>query len=302
MLLNITNGGLTTSTQDTQITLHSLMNLNNIHTIFNQYEEWTDFELAFMPDSESPTLSPTRPFRESVAMDVRVPVSRVANVYENEENKVPDQNQSESEIRVQAPLSVDIVNELQRENQDAEEDKILEENQSVYVGGFTEQALHELLERVFKQTLAAECVDKKTPKRNLTQAEAKMKIDDSENDVLSGKQWVKDTSCGLKFIDEEFLSKQKKVLGYFLKTMGKNFWEGKSIMSVSMPITLFSSESMLTKFAATLAFAPNILPTAGQQKTPLEALQYVIAFFFSTLHMGIAQVKPFNPIIGIHTL
>jgi len=322
ILLNITNGGLVSSTQDTQITLHSLMNLNNIPKILNQYDEWDDFELAFMPSAENTENDPRHQrdlYKESVAMDMRITAS-----------KVPHQEfeaQEGDEVRVQNPLeSSNLVNELENENsknsksRSHEESKGDEEDLSGYlvpkgkrvsdnfipeeiIGEIKhmeakEEDLNALLDKIRKGIPAIECVDKNVPKKKLTLEQISSIITNEENALLNGKTWRRDPANGLRFIDEEFLDKQKKVLGYFLRSMGRNFLEGKSIMNVSLPITIFSGESMLQRCSSSFGYAVPLLQLAGQQTDKLEAFKYVAAAFFSNGILGIAQVKPFNPIIG----
>lgn len=329
ILLNITNGGICTTVQDTQITLHSLMQLNNVHTMFDKYEEWDDFELAFMPNSDN--LHAVNKPRESIAMDFRIRASKITPIHENDEFNSPKTDEEGDEVKMQEPLeSSKLVNELEKEALAIKGDSEEENSSNVGVsksetkekekvdeaddydlkdvkevlaplyrnGQPTKEDYLRLLDRVRKDVLASECVDKKTPARKLSLEEFNAVILDEDNEVLNGKQWKKDPAAGLRFTDEEFLAKQKKVLGHFLRSMGKNLLEGKSIMNVSMPITIFGNESMLQRASSSFGYAPTFLSLAGQQEDKLEAFKYVIAFYFSTLHMGITQVKPFNPILG----
>jgi len=320
ILLNITNGGLVSSTQDTQITLHSLMNLNNIPKILNQYDEWDDFELAFMPSAENGGENDQRNARdllkESVAMDMRFTVAKVPQDFGTE--------QEGDEIQVQKPLeSSNLVDELENEyvnKQKITEESKGEEDLSGYlvpknkkksediipkevIGEITrmtakEGDLNALLEKVRKNIPTLECIDKNVQKKTLTPEQVNAIIPNEENDLLNGKTWKRDPANGLRFIDEEFLDKQKKVLGYFLRSMGRNFLEGKSIMNVSLPITIFSGESMLQRCSSSFGYAVPLLELAGQQTDRLEAFKYAAAAFFSNGILGIAQIKPFNPIIG----
>lgn len=316
ILMSMTNGGLVSSAQDTQITLHSLTNITNLPTIFNQYEEWDDFELAFMPTSDYAGK------RESIAMDIRKSVHRLTiNRYnrEPEQDKqtfpeIPElpEHSTDQILKLQNPLECsNIVTVLERESvmnrmSPAEESKVEEDLLAMISSTIkpeqppviVEQDLFALLEKVRKEIVTIECIDKKFVQRPLANEELSATISEADNDILNGKTWKKDPSNGLRFTDEDFLNAQKKVLGHFLRSMGKNFLEGKSIMNVSLPVTIFSRESMLQRAASSLAYAPTLLPIAGQQTSPLEAFKYVTAFYFSTLHTAIAQSKPFNPILG----
>jgi len=315
IMVNITNGGMVSTVQDTQINLHSLMNINNVQKVFDQYPEWDDFELAFMPTSDNDSQ------RESIAMDMRMTVAKVSG-------NLNEVQQDGDEINVQNPLdSSNIMNELEKddvpikseESKDEEDLKNMlspltekkEELKEPETVSLTQQILSPeksaaeepedlnlLLEKVWKFIPALECIDPNFPKKELTPALLNAVITDEENPLLNGKIWKRDPANGLRFVDDDFLTEQKKVLGHFLRSMGKNFLEGKSIMSVSLPITIFSGESMLQRCSSSFGYAPTFLTAAGKQTDKLEAFKYVIATYFSSVHMGIAQIKPFNPILG----
>jgi len=43
---------------------------------------------------------------------------------------------------------------------------------------------------------------------------------------------------GVEFINQECLARQRGVLGYMVKTLGKAIIEGKSLMNISLPINV----------------------------------------------------------------
>jgi hypothetical protein len=45
-------------------------------------------------------------------------------------------------------------------------------------------------------------------------------------------------AAGLEYINEEEMKKQRSVIGYMIKTVGSNLLQGKSIMSISLPINI----------------------------------------------------------------
>lgn len=49
---------------------------------------------------------------------------------------------------------------------------------------------------------------------------------------------------GLIFNDKELMSKQNKVIGYLIKKMGSNLIKGKSIMNISLPVTIFDKRTL----------------------------------------------------------
>eukprot|EP00472_Partenskyella_glossopodia_P014679 CAMPEP_0197522730 /NCGR_PEP_ID=MMETSP1318-20131121/7817_1 /TAXON_ID=552666 /ORGANISM="Partenskyella glossopodia, Strain RCC365" /LENGTH=370 /DNA_ID=CAMNT_0043075195 /DNA_START=185 /DNA_END=1297 /DNA_ORIENTATION=+ len=103
---------------------------------------------------------------------------------------------------------------------------------------------------------------------------------------------------GCSFVGKEGLNMNRTVVTHMIKTLGKNIMEGKSVISVSLPVTIFESRSFLERMTDHWAFAPLYLNKAAQSKTPEERLKWAIAFVVSGLHNGCKQKKPFNPILG----
>lgn len=52
-------------------------------------------------------------------------------------------------------------------------------------------------------------------------------------------------SDGLVFTNDEVINKQRSVAGYLVKKIGLNLIKGKSIMNVSLPLTIFDTRSIL---------------------------------------------------------
>jgi hypothetical protein len=102
---------------------------------------------------------------------------------------------------------------------------------------------------------------------------------------------------GLIYTDRDTISKQRRVLKHFIKKIGSNLIRGRSLLSVSFPVTIFQPISLLQKLIETFAFAPTYLEMAGQA-SGVERFKQVIAFAVATLHIPIEQKKPFNPILG----
>jgi hypothetical protein len=53
------------------------------------------------------------------------------------------------------------------------------------------------------------------------------------------------TKEGLEFINQDLIQKQRGVIGHLIKKIGANFFQGKSIMNISLPINIFDCRSML---------------------------------------------------------
>lgn len=69
--------------------------------------------------------------------------------------------------------------------------------------------------------------------------------------------WTKDTdSGGLEYLNKEKMAAQKSVLKHILKQMSKNILSGKSILSMSLPVHIFSAESHLERLLHSFRLAP----------------------------------------------
>ena len=80
--------------------------------------------------------------------------------------------------------------------------------------------------------------------------------------------------------------------------MGSNIVQGKSVMSISLPIDIFDSLSQLERMAGGFTYAPIFLQKAALCEDPIERLKLTITFFNTVFHMSAHVEKPFNPILG----
>jgi len=102
----------------------------------------------------------------------------------------------------------------------------------------------------------------------------------------------------LEMVNQYLLKKQKQVLGYLIKQFGSVLMSGKSIMTVSLPITIFEPRSLLERLADSFAFAPHFLEKGGSTTDIYEQFKLAFAFYLTTLGTDLCPEKPFNPIIG----
>ena len=94
------------------------------------------------------------------------------------------------------------------------------------------------------------------------------------------------------------MNAQKKVLGYIVKKMGSNLIQGKSILNISLPVDIFSTESNLERVARTFVYAPLILEKAAAMTDPVEQLKQVVIVSLTHSLLYISMEKPFNPVLG----
>nr|CCA23572.1 conserved hypothetical protein [Albugo laibachii Nc14] len=102
----------------------------------------------------------------------------------------------------------------------------------------------------------------------------------------------------LKLIDKQVARKQSGVLKDVIKSAGAKILEGKSAVSLSLPVRIFEPRTNLERIIDLFLYAPTLLKRASEQADPLERFKYVIAFAVAGLHHGLGQLKPFNPILG----
>jgi len=105
-------------------------------------------------------------------------------------------------------------------------------------------------------------------------------------------------SGSLEMVNQYLLKKQKQVLGYLIKQFGSVLMSGKSILTISLPITIFEPRSLLERLADSFVFAPHFLEKGGETTDVLEQFRLAFAFYLTTIPTDLNPEKPFNPIIG----
>ncbi|CAD8085572.1 unnamed protein product [Paramecium primaurelia] len=103
---------------------------------------------------------------------------------------------------------------------------------------------------------------------------------------------------GLKVINEEKLAAQKAVIKFLLTRIGASLMMGKSITSISMPVTIFEARSNTERVCNSMGFAPIYLEDAAQSQDIYYRIKQCAAFQFGFIFMYLSCEKPFNPILG----
>jgi len=146
-------------------------------------------------------------------------------------------------------------------------------------------------------TVVKNCVDPKFPYPDASKYKDNKYVE-KQGHWLLGTDFKRSPDCALEVLNQEWIDSQKRVLGQILKNMGKNLLEGKSIMNMSLPVSIFSKDSILQRAAKIITYAPDFVERAATTTDELEQFKIIVAFYFSMLHIGIEQQKPFNPILG----
>jgi hypothetical protein len=105
-------------------------------------------------------------------------------------------------------------------------------------------------------------------------------------------------SGGLKLMDKEIAKKQGGVLKEVIKSAGAKILEGKSAVSLSLPVRIFEPRTNLERLCDLMLYAPTFLNRAADATDPLERMKLVLAFTVAGMHHSVGQLKPFNPILG----
>lgn len=74
--------------------------------------------------------------------------------------------------------------------------------------------------------------------------------------------------------------------------------EGRSVVSVSLPVRIFEKRSAIERILDIFSTGPIYLKKAAESQSQFDRMKYVIAFVVSGVHQTIDMRKPFNPIIG----
>ncbi|CAD8111875.1 unnamed protein product [Paramecium sonneborni] len=103
---------------------------------------------------------------------------------------------------------------------------------------------------------------------------------------------------GLKCINEVKVNAQKSVVKFLLARIGTSLLMGRSLTSISMPVTIFESRSNTERACSSLAFAPVFLDDAAISKDKFHRIKQCAAFSFGFIFSYLSMEKPFNPILG----
>jgi len=142
-------------------------------------------------------------------------------------------------------------------------------------------------------TIALNCLEK--VKQNFSKGEKEIATDAKQ---IVYKNYKRHDDGTIEMVNQESLRRQKQVLGSLVKQFGSALFSGKSIMSISLPVTIFESRSQLEREAYNLLYAPQFLEKASTTSNLIEQFKQTIAFFIASLPIGSNPQKPFNPILG----
>jgi len=145
--------------------------------------------------------------------------------------------------------------------------------------------------KLMKQLESGKEIEDKTAKEAI-------KINDPKYKWFLEHLYDIDPKLGLVWKDYDQMSKQRKVVFHLLKEMGSNLLKGKSIMSVSLPVTIHEPQTMLERLSNVYVYVPCYAERMFKEKDPVERLKHYVGFSIGCLYISLQQKKPFNPIWG----
>ena len=102
---------------------------------------------------------------------------------------------------------------------------------------------------------------------------------------------------GLIYTNAAIIDKQRSVGAYFIKTITSNIFKGKSIMNLSLPITIFDKRTLLELWVSQNGvYASTCLENLSA--SPVDQIKHTFAYAIMKFHLSGAQLKPFNPVLG----
>ena len=103
---------------------------------------------------------------------------------------------------------------------------------------------------------------------------------------------------GLIYKNEEGKQVMYEGIKWLIKKFGANLIQGKSVLTISLPVILFDKRTLHECLAYEIRAAPYFLTHASYCNDSFERLKWVTCFLISTCPIDLIQIKPFNPIIG----
>ena len=107
-----------------------------------------------------------------------------------------------------------------------------------------------------------------------------------------------DPSVGLIYHGTQVISNQRSLAFTLVKKAGSNLFKGKSVLDVSLPISVFEPCTSLERLARLCQYCPAMISPLPQIPDPLERMKRLMAWTIASMHIGISQAKPFDSMVG----
>ncbi|KRX03923.1 hypothetical protein PPERSA_12128 [Pseudocohnilembus persalinus] len=164
--------------------------------------------------------------------------------------------------------------------------------------GFSQEQLIDILEIVKHNQHIMRAIKNYTPMIRINVPGQLLQHSQEKGHFAWGKNYDYNKKGGISYKNEKLIKEQKSVAYTLLKRIGSSLMHGKSLMNISMPVTIFDKYSMLQRNCSSMGYAPVFLKKAAETKDPVEQLKWSACFSLAQFILGCDQTKPFNPIIG----
>ena len=99
-------------------------------------------------------------------------------------------------------------------------------------------------------------------------------------------------------INKPKLDNVNGVVAFIVKRMKDNFFEGKGVINISLPVTIFKDDSNLERLCLSWGMGPFFLENASKIENSVERMKAAVAFGVGSSALYFNVEKPFNPILG----
>ncbi|CAD8169140.1 unnamed protein product [Paramecium octaurelia] len=103
---------------------------------------------------------------------------------------------------------------------------------------------------------------------------------------------------GIECFNKEEIKAQDGLVLDLMRSAGRQLFEGRNIISFSLPVRIFEPRSMIERICDYWGFMPIYMEYALGQQDEKERFKLVVTMIIAGLYNGGRQKKPFNPILG----
>jgi hypothetical protein len=121
---------------------------------------------------------------------------------------------------------------------------------------------------------------------------------DPKHQVYSDMGYEVHPKESLVYRDAETISKKKKAVVQLIKALGSNILQGKSLMNISMSVSIFDKCTVFQRTASNFVYTPIFLEKIYAIDDVVEKMKNAVSYYIAGLHLNLTQKKLFNPIWG----
>lgn len=285
--INLSNNGAVSCQQDHEITLNYLLNYAKIHSFISSAH--LDCIIKEIHNNQSEIASPSHSDENNIRRQTKVLTTMdlinkemiieglLINENKEEEKMEAKQARRFSSYELNHTFETKSLEEIteKKENDENSQDEALKLRELSIAFNLSADFLFKLIEN---NGHIIKCLKIKHNQKVLeVRKPVFQQVDEVDGHyVLKNKDWIPNKSGGFIYHNKKVLDTQKKILSYLLKKMGTNLIQGKSIMSISLPVELFETRSHLERLAYNFTFAPHFLNKANEIDDAVEQMKLTV--------------------------